>query len=158
MIKNFSDSIKICVKTRPIYCILEWVIEFSKLDNIFKIIAGRNKTRVTVGKSAFEKIVLNMKLTLVKRPIHERILMKNLTHTCHSICTLSSLTLKNIERTNLWRIMKALFMSYPSVKYTREFSFSQWKTTGKTKREMEKMEDDGVIIFSCAIPTLALWY
>ena len=73
MIKNFSDSIKICVKTRPIYCILEWVIEFSKLDNIFKIIAGRNKTRVTVGKSAFEKIVLNMKLTLVKRPIHERI-------------------------------------------------------------------------------------
>ena len=45
----------------------------------------------------------------LKRPLHERIFMNNFTHTCHSFYILSSLTLKNIERTNLRRIHEGSF-------------------------------------------------
>ena len=46
-------------------------------------------------------------------------------------------------------------MCYSLTKYTREFAFNQKKTTGKTRRKMEKMKNDDVIIFSCATLTLA---
>ena len=37
----------------------------------------------------------------------------------------------------------------------REFAFNQLKTTDKTRRDMEKMEGDDVIVFSFTTLTLA---
>ena len=56
---------------------------------------------------------------------HERIFMKNFTHTCHSFYILLSPTLKNIKRTNLWRIHEGSFYVLYTKEYTRKFAYNK---------------------------------
>ena len=55
--------------------------------------------------------VINFEINLIflKRPLHEKIFMNDFTRICHSFYILSSLRLKNIERTDPRRIYAGSF-------------------------------------------------